>query len=533
MAKKLSDKVKRKITREYLKSNLSKKTQSSSFWSSAGSGQRVYKGARTTKHNESWKVYRDTADAEMGNDELHILRARCRQADKDNPIAEGTVIAFQEMVVGSGPFIHSKTSAGDTDGQKQVQDFLDEWSLQIDAAGEDTLNDTCRNIVSGICDNGDVLVTLPMVNKPGVQTVVELIEADRLSTPFGMENQPIRLGVQYNTFGQIEGYWVTKIGITEATNKYGYMPRLSKDNYTFYPRYKNGRLSAWLFRRPSAIKRPQQSRQTPLFGSSLTQLKQAEDLIDATVVGQRVAACIMGAIESNDVEGLVDAITRDPSTADVNQDSTGSKYTKLQPGQILPLKAGEKFTLFNPTRNGIEVIGTLKMLFQQIAMKTRIPYGILFLDLADINFSSARTGILEARRMLQGWRFALATKVVRPILSTVITEAFLRGQLPYVKDLNQIVLKPNIGWPAWGFIDPTKEVESTTLAIDNLLTSPQRALAELGNPDWKDIYTECAEAAEFKQFLEKKHGVKLSTNNKQLSPQSEEPNGTKKPTTNE
>jgi len=502
----LNHKAKEKITKDFLKSQIQKRKDSgSSFFTSGGSGTRVYKGARTTKHNENWKVYKDTADYELSGQELPVLRSRCRQMDKDNPIAEGTVIAFQEMVVGSGPFVHSKLSDS-PDAEKQVQDVLDDWILNVDNTGELTLNDFCRNLVSNVCDNGDALITLSLSNsdRRKIQTCIQLIEADRIMTPSGMTNEPVRHGVQYNRqTGEIDGYWVRKLGITENEHRYGFITGGSRIDFEFFPRYKNGRLSAWLFKRPSAIMRPGQSRQTPLFSSCIHTLKQMEDLVDATVVGQRVAACIMGSIKSNDIEGLVDSLTRDPLSYDRNSDSSGNKYSKMQPGMMIPLKAGESLELFNPQRNGVEVVETMKALARDVAMKTRIPYGILFLDLSATNFSSARTGILEARRMLAGWRMAIQYKVLKPILETVLLEASLRGLIPAL-DVN----KPLVGWPAWGFIDPAQEITATVNAINNKLTSPQRAISEQG-ADWREVYEEIALAKVYANQLAEKYGVNM------------------------
>lgn len=507
---------KKAIAKEYIAGIIHDKKEmrdfSSSLFGSTGSG-RAYKGTRNGKHFERWEIFSGTADQDLQCGELQELRVRCRQMDKDNPIAEGTIITFQEMAVGHGPFIHARYP-GNTEIQDNIQKVLDKWVLKCDSTQEKTLNQICRNIVSGACDNGDVLITLPM-NKDlsGIQTVIKLIEADRITTPSDKLNSPVRHGVQYNPVSEaIEGYYVKNIGETESTHSYNSWANPTSDKYKFLSKMKNGRLSAWLFKRPSSIERPSQTRQVPLMSSAIHDLQQMEQLIDANVIGERVAACIMGAITSNDISGLVDSYTRDESQGKL-EDRFGAAYSRLQPGTIIPLKAGEELKLINPQRSGNEVVDIVRNLCLNLSMKVRIPYPVLFLDLKGTSFSSYRGGILEARRMLNGWRTNLSDIVVSPIIETVLIESILRGMIPGLENENPYEIVSSlfkIAWPAWGYVDPTKEVSADVEAINNKLTSRQRVIREHG----ADAFEVLEEQFIYRQKeieLEKKYGFKLTS----------------------
>ena len=506
---KLNKTQRKKITKDFLK-EIFQERQNNRPWGTLfpSTIQHSYRGTRTGKHNERWDIYKGTADQELRNGELEELRYRCRQLDKDNPIAEGTIIAFQEMAVGDGPFIHAKYNDNE-EIERQLDEILEEWALNCDISGEETLNQITRNIVSNVCDNGDVLITMPMdKNADGIQTRIQLIEADRISTPNNMNYKPVRHGVQYNEkTGQVEGYWVSNIGISEQDHKYGSMTNPSSSDYTFFPKYKAGRLSAWLFKRPSAIKRPEQSRQIPLMASSINTLINMGQLIDATVVGERVAACIMGTVESTDMEGIVDAMTRDTDTQDSLTDAYGQAYSRLQPGTIIPLRSGEKFSMHNPNRNGSEINGTLLKLAKDLSMKVRIPYPVLFLDLEKTSFSSYGGEILEARKMLSRWRKVLDQLFIKPVLKTVIQEAILLDMIK-VPDDDKRILKPRVAWPAWGYVDPTKEVKAESEAVNNKFTSIQRVCQEHGL-DWVEVIEEQAQFKKKQKELEEKHGISL------------------------
>jgi len=512
VAPKLTDIQRKKIAREFLVDLFDKRKSERDFAlfpsSSASSG--AYRGTRTGKHNEQWEVYDETADQELRYEQLETLRFRSRQLTKDNPIAEGTVICFEEMVVGDGPFPLAKIPKNNG-LQFAAQQVLEKWGRACDVTGDMSFNQIMRDIVAHCCINGDVLITLPMMEtRQGIKTVVQLIEADRISTPSGFDSKPVRHGVQYSAAGEIDGYWVRKIGMSNDDHQYGSFSNPGPSSYTFYPRMKAGRLSAWLFKRPSAINRAGQSRQIPLLSTAIHILKQMEDLLDATVVGERVAACMMAAITSSDVEGIVDAMTRDPYDGDRLEDKYGMKYSKMQPGTFLPLRSGEDVKMLSPTRNGQEVVNTLMKLSVDLSMKVRIPYPILFMDLKGTSFSSYRAGILEARKMLAGWRKQLTEKVVDPILGTIMQEALVRDLL-FVPSEQQMarLIAPKVGWPAWGYVDPTKEVQAELSAISGGLTSPQRVVREHGMDSF-EILEEHALYEVEKKRLEDEYGVKIS-----------------------
>lgn len=459
-----------------------------------------YRGSRTTKYNEKWLVSAETADAELMNGDLSALRFRSRQLCKDNPMAEGTVIAYKSMIIGEGPTIRSMID-GNEEGRKQVQDVIEESIYKCDITGEKTLTDMCRNVVDSVCEDGDVLATLPLdTERKGLQTIIQLIESDRVSTPAGMSMNPVRHGVQYRPTGHIDGYWVRKLGMSEQDHKYIGIHTSSKESYNYYPKINGGRLVSWLMKRPEGIERPNQSRQIPLFATCIDLLKDIEDLIDVTVIGMRAAACIMAVVKSDDPEGIYDGLAYDNADGKELTDKYGYSYSRMNPGSIIPLRQGEEMNLLDPKRNGAEVEPIILRLAKFLAMKVRIPYPILFLDLSEINYSSYRGGILEARKMFKGYREWLKRNLIWPYLSTRITEAWLKGKIPAVKDLNDTVLFPRVDWPSWGYVDPTKETQSSVLSIKNGLSSQQKEAAERGDDAYEILRDKAHYYAEKKRI---------------------------------
>lgn len=463
-------------------------------------GTGIFRSGRTNQQTQLWKVSRESVDEELKYGELEELRVRSRQLCKDSPIAEGVVLTHIGMTIGKGPTIRCAT--------QQIQDIVDLWSKSCDISGEKSIVDLCDECVSQCCENGDVLVTLPMVNgtESGIATVVQLIEADRINNPQGFESRPIRHGVEYSLNGRIKGYWVQKMSQLNNQQQYLSMSRAS-NNYIFMDRVKGGRLSAWLIKRPG-ITRPGQSRQLPLMSSCIQVFNDMDNLMEAVVVGSRVAACLMGVITSKDVEGVIQGLTTDPSDGSQQTNRASNRVSYWEPGMIWPLKEGEQWQTVAPERNEMGAMALLKELSKYIAMKMRIPYPILFLDIAEVNYSSYRGGIIECRKWFSRWRKWMTDKFLHPVLSTVIKEAWLKGMIDG-KTLTNEMLYPKITWPEWGTINPEQEMAAVRAALSLNLTSPQRAGSEYG-VDAMEILDERIAFARAQKDKEAQAGVILA-----------------------
>ena len=128
------------------------------------------------------------------------------------------------------------------------------------------------------------------------------------------------------------------------------------------------------------------------------------------------------------------------------------------------------------------------------------------MDLSEINYSSYRGGILEARKMIKNWRSHLKNDLVLRYLSARILEAWLKGKIPAAKELTSKILFPRVDWPAWGYIDAVKETNAALKGIAGDLSSPQREAAER-NEDAFQILEEKAKFYAEKKRIYEKHGV--------------------------
>ena len=189
----------------------------------------TFKAARNNAYNMSWVVGAEhTPDKELedGNT-LKTLRQRSRQLIKDNVFAAGIQQALLNMVgILNTIRIEAPTELLRKNTQVIIDSFIKDASID-----NKTLAEVLEENVTSKISDGDVLINLPMDSKrTGVKTVVEVIEANRISTPSDLKRDDnIRHGVEYDADGRVLGYYVKKFN---KVNRYGD----TRNNYLYFSR---------------------------------------------------------------------------------------------------------------------------------------------------------------------------------------------------------------------------------------------------------------------------------------------------------
>lgn len=442
-----------------------------------------FKGAERNAYNIDWIVRSEaTPDEEMyEGDSLVTLRERARQLVKDNPIVAG----LQQMyinLVGTPSAIRVKNASSKL-LQRQAQERLDEFNR--DATFDNLTHDELvEQIVSCSFLEGDLLVSLPMDTERelGKQTVVELIEGNRIKTPSDLQmDKNIRNGVKYDPKGRVLGYYVKKY---DKVGTYGD----NSGNFDFFPRIKNGRIVTQLFKAP-LNSRPKMSRQYPIVTPIIQLIKHMDDYLEAIIVGARVAACFAGFITSNNPAKAMSAMTTDGGGAitDPKDSYNTRRVTKLRPGMLSYLKPNEDISFASPNRPNDNVDAFLVRLQRLICMYIRVPYEIAFLDLSITNYSSWRGGDNEVKKLKLRWRNRL-DYFISWIQNTILMEASLYEVIRTGES------RLNIRWPSFSSIDTLKENRANKIDIENGTTTPQRIIEERGD-SYEEIQEELTEYA--------------------------------------
>ena len=438
-----------------------------------------YRGAERNRLNKDWFPGGGSADQDILR-ELPTLRERSRDLNRNDPHAAGITTTMTSNIVGTG---FNPQSWVDREGvgrsvvevekfQKQAERIWQKWVPFADAAEVQDFPELLAMINRQILENGEVIV-LPLrlkdKNRP-YSLALEVIESDRLITPPSKRgDKRVRDGVEIGERTQPINYFIRKTHPGDAT----FLRQSNPEDYATYPaKNKNGKSNVYhLYWK----QRPGQTRGVPFFTPAMNYFKDLADYLEAEIVAARISACFSLFIEKEDAEGA----------AVINSTSTNSKDQRLEeiePGMIEYLSPGEKISTFNPNRPGGSFDPFVNRILRAISTSLGLPYELVSKDFSQVNYSSARAALLEARKYFRVWQSWLTRRLCQPVYELLIEEAYLRGEIPapnfYKNQYDWLRTK----WitPGWAWIDPLKEVKAAELAVKNNLSSLSDELAANG-----------------------------------------------------
>ena len=440
-----------------------------------------YKSADITTLRPDWITFGSGSAQTPAAHELGTLRERARDANRNHPIAAGTTDTFGHNIVGSGlkpqSRIRAKVIGIDAERAAELQ-------LQAEAAFEqfkpfagadNRLNFDELQFLAliKIIEDGET-IALPTWAKESWRPFgrcIQLIESERLAQPpakVGVTD--IQNGIQFGARNQPLTYY-----IRDAVDLAAFTPVAARD--------RDGRPKVLhIFR----SQRPGQQRGIPLFAPALTYFKDLADYLEAEIVAARVAACLAVFITRADQYG--------PLGTESAADDT---IQELSPGMLAKLAPGEGINVVEPKRPGDSFTGFVESILRLIGVSVGLPYELLAKDFSKTNYSSARASLLEGRRMFKNWRNWLAAKFCQPIWEMVIEEAYLRGRFDAPDFYRHKAEYCRANWigGGWGWVDPTKEVEASRMAIDYGLSTLAKEAAAQGD-DWEENIEQLAREAE-------------------------------------
>ncbi len=457
----------------------------------------AYDAASRTMWDARWTPRDQTPDAELAQD-LRRLRERCIDLVRNDPLAYGVIDTIAHGVVGRGPRLRSMASNADT--AATIQRLFAEWTETAGWDGMTSWSDICRGAVHASCLSGDVLILWPDVGD-GTGPRVDLVDARRVDTPTDKtpEVASARLGVGYDTYGRVVGYYV-------ATGETSEGPR---ENFRFFARDKNGRINARLFKRPSVM-RPRQSRAVPMFASAASDLKDLREYRRTEVRRAQQAAKITTIVTTPNPKEIADAFENVEAAAGDGgveglHEMLGRSYGNTPDGSMMVLGLGETAQTVNPPQVSGGTGDYMDAMLRAIASCTGLPFEEAFRLYARLNYSNARTIRLMAKSAYRDWRDDLELALCRPTLRLLVQYWWATGAL------GRIAWTPDLyahtwDWDEMEWVDPGKEVSANAEAIETNQKSLQDICASQGK-DWRVVISQNVEAARVEAEMRRAAGL--------------------------
>jgi lambda family phage portal protein len=413
----------------------------------AGFMARHYEAASAGRRTQGWSRSGGDANAVAGP-ALSRLRTAARDLVRNNGNAEGAVGTICDHVVGWG--IVGKTS------NRTAAAAWKAWAetTACDSDGRDNFYGLQDLAMRTVVESGEVLIRRRF-RKPEdglpIPLQIQVLEPDYIDTLRTGIRLPnggrITHGIEFDVLGRRAAYWL----------------------FRDHPGSELA-ISSLSFRVPAASiihiyrrDRPGQVRGASWFAPVLLKFKDHDEYEDATLMKQKVAACL--AVITTDVDGSGASLgTADTSTPQIDS---------LEPGMILNVPPGRTIETVQPP--SVREFGDYsKTTLRAIATGLGVSYEDLTGDYSNVNFSSARMSRIRHWARVERWRWRmLIPQMCDGVWSWAMEAAAIMGQA-------DLALPVEWTAPPLPMVDPDKEGLAYMRLIRAGLMSRQEAVRERG-----------------------------------------------------
>lgn len=440
-----------------------------------------YDAAGNGRLNANWRARNEAAEYtdRMSRD---TIRARARDLERNSDMAGGILSAFKRNIIGYGYTLQAKT--GDRELDKKIEREWKEWTKKIncDVTGQQSFNAMMRMAIQRKKVDGGILFLKCYSGKGKIPFQLQALEVDELSqtqlTPKNKGNKVIG-GIELTEYNKPVGYWIERYQLD------GW--KLSEPMY--YPAKRV--LYLWQKNRPSQV------REISEFAPTLTRIRDANELMTAVSVKERIAACLAVFIKRS-IPSATGFGGRGSSPSAENRHEYSGRM--LAPGMVNELNAGDEIQVVDPKGNANEAKEMLAIQQRLIASGHGLSYESTSRDMSGVNYSSARQGAIEDDLAIAE-DSELIEELMDEIYETFIISGYLAGvfDMPgFFTDYDKKLSYLHHNWvaSAKAWIDPQKEASANAVALEKGFKTYAQIIAESGR-DWKEHIDEMAECAAY------------------------------------
>ena len=460
----------------------------------------AYDGAAVfDKQISTWAPPLQSADADILPDKA-TLDARSRDIGRNDAYVAGGEQLHKDAIVGHMYVLNSKPNQAILDWtDEQAQAFQEEveakfqvWAESphnwVDARRKQDLTGLIRLGVGVYVFGGEVLATCEWINtnRREFKTAIQLIDADRLTTPFThMHNPNVKGGIKFDKFGGPVSAFIR----TRHPHDYGMA--LASDPLNWK---EVGFQKPWGRQQVIHIlneKRVDQSRAVSDIVSGLRELAITKKFRDVTLQNAVVNATYAASIESElpsevvyqqvgagDTASAVTSYATDYLSA-ISDYTSSSKNMMIDGVRVPHLFPGTKLNLSPAGTPGGVGQDFETSLLRYIAVALNVSYEELSRDYSKTNYSSARAAMAQTHRFMQSRKKEVADRMANYIFRLWLEEAINADQITTFRARDAGLLYTNghqnlmfdaLSQADWigasrGQIDELKETQAAVLRI--------------------------------------------------------------------
>lgn len=227
--------------------------------------------------------------------------------------------------------------------------------------------------------------------------------------------------------------------------------------------------------------RPEQYRGVPYLAQAIEPLLQMRRYTEAEITAAIVQSFFTAFVKTE--VGASDIPFPEVGGEGVQEVSHDSNEYEMGPGTMNILEPGEDVTFGSPTHPNTGFDTFMRSLCEQVGACLEIPADLLLMSF-NASYSASRAALLEAWKGFRMRRNWLTDDFCRPVYELWLTEAVARGRISapgFLTDpiIRQAYLCSEWIGPAQGQLDPTKEVQAATMAIEAGLSTHEAEAEKL------------------------------------------------------
>ncbi|MGE5631718.1 MAG: phage portal protein [Caulobacteraceae bacterium] len=448
-----------------------------------------YDSGSSDRLNSGWTQVNATAE-QTDQGQRDIIRARARDLERNSDIAEAIIGPYVRNVIGTGMKLQAKImkerDIEDEELNQEIESLWEEWCRprNCDITGQQSFNEMQQMAVRRKLVDGGIFFIKAYTNGGPVPFILQAREVDELDTTkmtLGSRNRIVG-GIEFDQYNKPVAYWFKK-----------YSP---DGFYTYESERIEAQRVIYLWKK----NRPTQMREISPMAKTLPRVRDINEFVEAVSVKERILACLSVFITKNSASGTLGR------GAKIDEKS-GYQTKTISPGMIHELQPGESVTPVNPSgqsSNAKEFIATQQRL---AGSGQGLSYEAVSRDMSQVNYSSARQGLLEDQRTYMMEQEYLVEHFCKEVYTEFVISAVLSGKLN-IKDFWQKKSKylKHVWIPSgWSWIDPVKEVTANAKALETGQDTLSRICAERGE-DWRDVLRQRAK----EQQMAKELGITLA-----------------------
>jgi lambda family phage portal protein len=405
--------------------------------------KRRYEGASKSKRLSGWKTDGSSANSETAQS-LPELRNRSRDLRRNNPYAARGIQTITSNVVGTGIVTQFREGKADILEKDWAQ-----WAetTAIDFDGRNNIYGLQALVMDAVVESGEVLLRRRVLAALRYPFQYQVLEPDFLDTSKNETDVDgggfIIQGIEFTAQGKRAAYWLFEShpGGQDA----GFMRGTLKSNRVLVNELHH------IFR----MDRPGQARGVPWLSPIIVRLKDFDDMEDAQLMRQKIAACFTAFVRDISHEFYPELADADNDAysddAEHAEEAAAEFADRITPAMIEFLPKGKMVEFADPP--SVENYGEYSStVLHGMAAGLGITYEAFTGDYSQVNFSSGRMGRLEMNRNVRSWQERIIfLQMLDPIVSDFKLMLDIEG-----KNSNGVIAV-HIAPPV-EMIDPTKEV---------------------------------------------------------------------------